>query len=174
MECSFCYQWERRIFLMRSISVPHLFDISSVKCRLSCGYELKFILFWFVLTVHALLFPQNFEDDMATRQSEVDRLTKAHKRRRSTDIGIGGIPMLDRSRRGKGSRPLSREPSPGPDASRNPRVAALHNKWKQVWLMAMDRRRRLQDSLDRQAEVTFEIKSINYKRPPALVSWYIS
>ena len=91
---------------------------------------------------------------MATRQSEVDRLTKAHKRRRSTDIGQGGIPMLDRSRRGKGSRPISREPSPGPDPSRNPRVAALHNKWKQVWLMAMDRRRRLQDALDRQAEVS--------------------
>lgn len=35
----------------------------------------------------------------------------------------------------------------------NPRVGALFNKWRGVWLMAMDRRRKLQDMLDRLNEV---------------------
>lgn len=103
------------------------------------------------LHVCLLSFTQDFEDSMAQKQPDIDRLTKAHKRRRSQD-SPSALPQLDRSRRGKGSRPRSRDPSPGSD-SRNPRVAALHNKWKQVWLVAMDRRRRLQDALDRQAQV---------------------
>eukprot|EP00057_Strongylocentrotus_purpuratus_P020675 XP_011675149.1 PREDICTED: microtubule-actin cross-linking factor 1 isoform X2 [Strongylocentrotus purpuratus] len=102
---------------------------------------------------------QDFEDSMAQKQPDIDRLTKAHKRRRSQD-SPSALPQLDRSRRGKGSRPRSRDPSPGSD-SRNPRVAALHNKWKQVWLVAMDRRRRLQDALDRQAQLQ-KLRNFNF------------
>ena len=36
---------------------------------------------------------------------------------------------------------------------KNPRVGNLFTKWRQVWLMAMERRRRLQDALDRLNEV---------------------
>ncbi|XP_071483801.1 microtubule-actin cross-linking factor 1-like [Diadema antillarum] len=103
---------------------------------------------------------QSFEDAMATKQPDVDRLTKSHKRRRSTDVGQSLVPQLERSRRGRSSRPRSRDPSPGAE-SRNPRVAALHNKWKQVWLMAMDRRRRLQDALDRQAQLQ-KLRNFNF------------
>lgn len=35
----------------------------------------------------------------------------------------------------------------------NPRVGALFNKWRQVWLMAMERQRKLQDALDNLNEV---------------------
>lgn len=38
-------------------------------------------------------------------------------------------------------------------ALKNPRVQALSVKWRQVWLMTMDRRRRLQDALDHLKEV---------------------
>lgn len=115
------------------------------------------------MTYALLLSPtQSFEDEMAGRQPEIDKLTKAHKRRRSVDAGPSGIPMLERSRRGRHGKPRSREPSPGPETSRNPRVSALNNKWKQVWLMAMDRRRRLQDALDKQAEVSEIIVCYHY------------
>ena len=36
---------------------------------------------------------------------------------------------------------------------KNPRVGALYNKWRQVWLSAMERQRRLQDKLDYLNEV---------------------
>ena len=36
---------------------------------------------------------------------------------------------------------------------KNARVGGLVNKWRQVWLMAMERRRNLQDALDRLNEV---------------------
>jgi hypothetical protein len=36
---------------------------------------------------------------------------------------------------------------------RNPRVGALYNKWRQVWLSAMERQRRLQEALDYLNEV---------------------
>ena len=38
---------------------------------------------------------------------------------------------------------------------KNPRVAALFHKWRHVWLMAMERRRKLQDALDRLNEVRY-------------------
>lgn len=41
-------------------------------------------------------------------------------------------------------------------AFRNPKVAHLFTKWRQVWLMAMERRRKLQDALDHQNEVKFK------------------
>lgn len=47
-------------------------------------------------------------------------------------------------------RKASQTPEPG---HKNPRVQALSVKWRQVWLMTMDRRRRLQDALDLQKEV---------------------
>jgi len=39
---------------------------------------------------------------------------------------------------------------------KNPRVGNLFTKWRQVWLMAMERRRKLQDALDRLNEVSNE------------------
>lgn len=39
---------------------------------------------------------------------------------------------------------------------KNPRVAKLFNKWRGVWLMSMDRQRKLQDALDRLNEVRTE------------------
>lgn len=39
----------------------------------------------------------------------------------------------------------------------NPRVGALFNKWRQVWLMTMDRQRKLQDASDYLKEVNIEV-----------------
>ena len=38
----------------------------------------------------------------------------------------------------------------------NPRVGGLFNKWRQVWLMAMDRQRKLQDALEYLNEVCID------------------
>jgi hypothetical protein len=39
---------------------------------------------------------------------------------------------------------------------KNPRVGALFRKWRHVWLMAMERRRKLQDAVDRLNEVCLQ------------------
>lgn len=36
----------------------------------------------------------------------------------------------------------------------NPRLIQLCARWQQVWLLALDRQRKLNDALDRQEEVT--------------------
>lgn len=54
-----------------------------------------------------------------------------------------------------------RSPTPGiyPSAAqaqietKNPRVNLLVSKWQQVWLLALERRRKLNDALDRLEEV---------------------
>ena len=85
---------------------------------------------------------------MQAKQPEVEEITKTGKRRKDE-----ALPTPTSSRYGRRSTP--RKPSrhsanrtPEPEFV-NPRVAGLFNKWRGVWLMAMDRRRKLQDALDR-------------------------
>lgn len=40
-------------------------------------------------------------------------------------------------------------------ASNNPRLNQLCSRWQQVWLLALDRQRKLNDALDRLEEVPF-------------------
>ena len=72
-------------------------------------------------------------------------------------------------------RHSSQTPEP---AFRSPKVQALSVKWRQVWLMTMDRRRRLQDALDQQKEVHFMLdlkkkvgKSLNDLKSWLFVNW---
>eukprot|EP00058_Branchiostoma_floridae_P020780 XP_002606270.1 hypothetical protein BRAFLDRAFT_123699 [Branchiostoma floridae] len=99
---------------------------------------------------------QMFQNEMSTKQPEYDRITKGHKRRISTvDHSPGGFldrdgrPPSRRGGRGRGSKTTS----PAPEPNRNPRIAHLQGKWQQVWLMALDRQRKLQDAYDRLAEL---------------------
>ncbi|XP_046365478.2 microtubule-actin cross-linking factor 1-like isoform X10 [Haliotis rufescens] len=140
---------------------------------------------------------QDFQNEMSGKQPEVDRLTKAGKRRTSS-VSQDGVSSFIPVLKGAYKTPTksSRLDTPGrktpdfgrktPDFSRsygrktpdfgrrtpdfgrrtpepgrktpeplyaNPRVGALFNKWRQVWLMAMDRQRKLQDALEYQNEV---------------------
>jgi len=45
-----------------------------------------------------------------------------------------------------------------PIETADPQVNLLVSKWQQVWLLALDRRRKLNDALDRLEEVALEIK----------------
>ncbi|KAK3581860.1 hypothetical protein CHS0354_032763 [Potamilus streckersoni] len=103
---------------------------------------------------------QDFMNEMSGKQPEVDRLTKSDKiRTLSTTEPISHIPVLKglsgrrtptlfnkygsprRSRDDDGRR------TPEP-RFRSPRIGALFNKWRQVWLTAMERQRKLRDALD--------------------------
>ncbi|CAG5121103.1 unnamed protein product, partial [Candidula unifasciata] len=131
---------------------------------------------------------QSFQSDMSSKQPDVDRITRADKRKAGFDSSASHIPNF-RGPRGtpRSKIPTIRTPETSgrrtpdvsgritPDVSgrrtpdhlsgrrtpdhlsgrrtpepgfHNPRVGALVNKWRQVWLMAMDRQRKLQDALD--------------------------
>ncbi|CAM9567166.1 unnamed protein product [Lampetra fluviatilis] len=99
---------------------------------------------------------QAFMEEMTQKQPDVDKLTKTFKRKQPTEAH-SHIPTLDRTRGKK--RVGMAGPSPGPALgpspldAQNPRVNLLFNKWRQVWLMAWDRQRKLQDELDRLTEL---------------------
>ena len=61
---------------------------------------------------------------------------------------------------------------------RNPRVGALFNKWRNVWLMAMERQRRLQDALDLLNEVSDRspvgLGQVAFLLTPAVMGVYVS
>lgn len=72
------------------------------------------------------------------------RQTPEHLGRRTPDPHTSGRQTPDH---------MSGRRTPEPQF-RNPRVGALFNKWRNVWLMAMERQRRLQDALDHLNEVS--------------------
>ncbi|RWS15093.1 microtubule-actin cross-linking factor 1-like isoform X28, partial [Dinothrombium tinctorium] len=95
---------------------------------------------------------QKFIDDMTKRQPDVDKVAKAFSSKRQTpqqpptkgkDIGKKGLPP-------RTSTPIKGHQEP---EIRNPRARELLDKWRSVWLLAMERMRRLQDKLDYLHEV---------------------
>ncbi|OWF34915.1 Dystonin [Mizuhopecten yessoensis] len=103
---------------------------------------------------------QHFQNEMSGKQPEIDKLTKGDRRRTSSVSGESHIPIL-KGQSGRHTPVKSRTPRKSdadgrrtPEPSwKNPRIGALFNKWRTVWLMAMDRHRKLQDALDYLNEV---------------------
>ncbi|KAL8172749.1 UNVERIFIED_CONTAM: hypothetical protein K2H54_016299 [Gekko kuhli] len=100
---------------------------------------------------------QMFMEEMTRKQPDVDKVTKTHKRKAAESAPIQSqIPVLDKGRGGR-----KRSPTPGlyPSGAqtqietKNPRVNLLVSKWQQVWLLALERRRKLNDALDRLEEL---------------------
>uniref|UniRef100_A0A8C3RIB8 Dystonin n=1 Tax=Cyanoderma ruficeps TaxID=181631 RepID=A0A8C3RIB8_9PASS len=100
---------------------------------------------------------QTFMEEMTRKQPDVDKVTKTYKRKALEPSPVQShIPVLDKGRAGR-----KRSPTPGiyPSAAqaqietKNPRVNLLVSKWQQVWLLALERRRKLNDALDRLEEV---------------------
>ncbi|KAI5611573.1 dystonin [Silurus asotus] len=100
---------------------------------------------------------QNFMEEMTRKQPDVDKVTKTHKRKATSDPPVQSqIPVLDKARTGrKRSQVQSMYPAAvqAPIETKNPRVNLLVSKWQQVWLLALDRRRKLNDALDRLEEL---------------------
>ncbi|CAI9168146.1 unnamed protein product [Rangifer tarandus platyrhynchus] len=100
---------------------------------------------------------QTFMEEMTRKQPDVDRVTKTYKRRAADLSSLQShIPVLDKGRAGRKRLPA---PSFYPSGSqtqietKNPRVNLLVSKWQQVWLLALERRRKLNDALDRLEEL---------------------
>ncbi|XP_077146122.1 dystonin isoform X1 [Ranitomeya variabilis] len=100
---------------------------------------------------------QSFMEEMTRKQPDVDKVTKTYKRKAAESTsGQSQIPVL-----GKGRTDRKRSPTPSlyPSGSqtsietKNPRVNLLVGKWQQVWLLALERRRNLNDALDRLEEL---------------------
>jgi hypothetical protein len=92
---------------------------------------------------------QNFEADIQSRQPDVERLTKTSKHVAELPVSPAS-PRSKRQSLRKGRMDGKKTPEP---VFKNARIGNLFTKWRQVWLMAMERRRKLQDALDRLNEI---------------------
>ncbi|XP_078397938.1 dystonin isoform X19 [Cetorhinus maximus] len=98
---------------------------------------------------------QSFMEEMTRKQPDVDKVTKTYKRKAAEPTQIGSqIPVIDkgRSRKRFPARALY-SPATQTIETKNPRANLLVSKWQQVWLLALDRRRKLNDALDRLEEL---------------------
>ncbi|XP_060225826.1 dystonin isoform X15 [Meriones unguiculatus] len=100
---------------------------------------------------------QTFMEEMTRKQPDVDKVTKTYKRRAVDPSSIQShIPVLDKGRAGRKRVPASSLYPSGSQTqieTKNPRVNLLVSKWQQVWLLALERRRKLNDALDRLEEL---------------------
>ncbi|ELW65570.1 Dystonin, partial [Tupaia chinensis] len=100
---------------------------------------------------------QTFMEEMTRKQPDVDKVTKTYKRRAADPASLQShIPVLDKGRAGRKRFPSSGLYPSGSQTqieTKNPRVNLLVSKWQQVWLLALERRRKLNDALDRLEEL---------------------
>uniref|UniRef100_A0A673BG74 Dystonin n=1 Tax=Sphaeramia orbicularis TaxID=375764 RepID=A0A673BG74_9TELE len=100
---------------------------------------------------------QAFMEEMTRKQPDVDKITKTHKRKAAMEPQIQSqIPVLEKGRAGRKRSPtqaMYASATQPPIETKNPRVNLLVTKWQHVWLLALDRRRKLNDALDRLEEL---------------------
>ncbi|KAG8444908.1 hypothetical protein GDO86_009892 [Hymenochirus boettgeri] len=100
---------------------------------------------------------QAFMEEMTQKQPDVDKVTKTYKRKAVESSSVQSqIPILDKGRAGRKRSPTQSLYPSGAQTSletKNPRVNLLVSKWQQVWLLALERRRNLNDALDRLEEL---------------------
>ncbi|XP_056412563.1 microtubule-actin cross-linking factor 1 isoform X14 [Hyla sarda] len=94
---------------------------------------------------------QVFMEEMTQKQPDVDRVTKTYKRK--TDPNHASFNDKNRNRKSavQATPPVFQVPSQS--ETKNPRVNQLSARWQQVWLLALERQRKLNDALDRLEEL---------------------
>ncbi|XP_068015304.1 microtubule-actin cross-linking factor 1 isoform X14 [Melanerpes formicivorus] len=96
---------------------------------------------------------QSFMEEMTRKQPDVDRVTKTYKRKAS-EPPHG--PFMEKSRSNRKSLGQAAPPSMpiiSQSETKNPRINQLSARWQQVWLLALERQRKLNDALDRLEEL---------------------
>ncbi|XP_034017058.1 microtubule-actin cross-linking factor 1 isoform X22 [Thalassophryne amazonica] len=88
---------------------------------------------------------QMFMEEMTRKQPDVDKVTKSYKRKPAE--APGGL--ADR----RGARKQQQQQAAMQVSGGNPRLNQLCARWQQVWLLALDRQRKLNDVLDRLEEL---------------------
>ncbi|KAM8953054.1 dystonin [Pelodytes ibericus] len=100
---------------------------------------------------------QTFMEEMTRKQPDVDKVTKTYKRKAVESASDQSqIPVLGKGRTGRKRSPTSNLYPSGTQSTletKNPRANLLVSKWQQVWLLALERRRNLNDALDRLEEL---------------------
>ncbi|XP_044068897.1 dystonin isoform X6 [Siniperca chuatsi] len=100
---------------------------------------------------------QAFMEEMTRKQPDVDKITKTHKRKAAVEPQVQSqIPVLGKGRAGRKRSPtqtMYASATQAPIETKNPRVNLLVTKWQHVWLLALDRRRKLNDAMDRLEEL---------------------
>ncbi|CAL9687988.1 unnamed protein product [Knipowitschia caucasica] len=106
---------------------------------------------------HLIAEHQSFMEEMTRKQPDVDIITKTHKRKATMEPHVQSqIPVLERGRTGRKRSPTQTMYTSATQAhieTKNPQVNLLVSKWQHVWLLALDRRRKLNDALDRLEEL---------------------
>ncbi|XP_070777395.1 microtubule-actin cross-linking factor 1, isoforms 1/2/3/4/5 [Enoplosus armatus] len=93
---------------------------------------------------------QMFMEEMTRKQPDVDKVTKTYKRKPAEP------PSSLSERRGARKSPQQQQQQQQAAmqvAGGNPRLNQLCARWQQVWLLALDRQRKLNDGLDRLEEL---------------------
>ncbi|XP_053942175.1 microtubule-actin cross-linking factor 1 isoform X11 [Cuculus canorus] len=96
---------------------------------------------------------QSFMEEMTRKQPDVDRVTKTYKRK-ATEPPHG--PFIEKSRSNRKSLSQAAPPTMpiiSQSETKNPRINQLSARWQQVWLLALERQRKLNDALDRLEEL---------------------
>ncbi|XP_053719860.1 microtubule-actin cross-linking factor 1 isoform X20 [Synchiropus splendidus] len=86
---------------------------------------------------------QVFMEEMTRKQPDVDKVTKTYKRKPAESS------LAER----RGARKQQQQQTPMQVSGGNPRLNQLCARWQQVWLLALDRQRKLNDALDRLEEL---------------------
>ncbi|XP_061903360.1 LOW QUALITY PROTEIN: microtubule-actin cross-linking factor 1 [Entelurus aequoreus] len=89
---------------------------------------------------------QMFMEEMTRKQPDVDKVTKSYKRKPAD------APSSLAERRG-GRKNQQQQQAAVQLSGANPRLNQLCARWQQVWLLALDRQRKLNDALDRLEEL---------------------
>uniref|UniRef100_A0A8D0ACE6 Microtubule actin crosslinking factor 1 n=1 Tax=Sander lucioperca TaxID=283035 RepID=A0A8D0ACE6_SANLU len=90
---------------------------------------------------------QMFMEEMTRKQPDVDKVTKTYKRKPAEP------PSSLAERRGARKSPQQQQQAAMQLSGGNPRLNQLCARWQQVWLLALDRQRKLNDGLDRLEEL---------------------
>uniref|UniRef100_H2SL43 Microtubule actin crosslinking factor 1 n=1 Tax=Takifugu rubripes TaxID=31033 RepID=H2SL43_TAKRU len=88
---------------------------------------------------------QMFIEEMTRKQPDVDKVTKTYKRKPAE----ASSSLAER----RGARKQQQQQAAMQVSGGNPRLNQLCGKWQQVWLLALDRQRKLNDALDRLEEL---------------------
>ncbi|TWW78789.1 Dystonin 230 kDa bullous pemphigoid antigen 230/240 kDa bullous pemphigoid antigen [Takifugu flavidus] len=100
---------------------------------------------------------QAFMEEMTRKQPDVDKITKTHKRKAAVETqNQSQIPVFGKGRAGRKRSPtqtMYASATQAPIETKNPQVNLLVTKWQHVWLLALDRRRKLNDAMDRLEEL---------------------
>jgi dystonin len=104
---------------------------------------------------------QEFLNDMQSRQGRVERITKSSSIKDADSLNTyelrkksSSIRTLNKLNNSANNNSSGGWRTPEPKI-RNPRVKILFDRWRKVWLLSLDRQRKLKEAIDRLREVVF-------------------